>query len=107
MIPGEAIGWTEFDVLARDAAVGADVAMSLREAFPGAFLRSEPDPAPCEDAMRPHLLHCSVRIGDWGVEDTRRLLEKALTRLDALAGEEPRARVVFSGGAAGSQRRAA
>jgi hypothetical protein len=107
VIPGEAIGWTEFDVLARDAAVAAHVAMWLREALPGAFLRSEPDPAPSGDELRPHLLHCSARIGESSGEDTRRMLDGALTRLAAIVGAEPRARVVFSGDAARPARRAA
>ena len=77
MNPGEAIGWTEFDVLARDAAVGAHVAMRLREALPGAFVRSEPDPASSGDEARPHLLHCSASIAARGSEETRRLLEEA------------------------------
>jgi hypothetical protein len=106
VIPGEAIGWTEFDVLACDAAHGARLAMWLRDALPGAFVRSEPDPGPSEDAARPHLLHCSARLD--GVDGTqmRRLIEDAAAGLDAVAGTAPRARIVFAA-AADEQRHAA
>jgi hypothetical protein len=108
MNPGEAIGWTEFDVLARDAAVGAHVAMCLREELPSAFVRSEPDPASSVDEVRPHLLHCSASIAERGSEETRRLLEEALSRIEPLGGGQPPARVVFtSEAAAGPRRRAA
>jgi len=96
VIPGGAIGWTEFDVLARDAACGAHVAMWLREALPGAIVRSEPDPEPSGDAGLPHLLHCSARLDAAEGPQMRRLLEDAAGGLDALAGSSPRARIVFA-----------
>ena len=106
MIPGESIGWTEFDVLAQDAATAAHVAMWLRDALPDAHLRSEPAAAASEDAARPHLLHCSARIGEHTGEQTRALLEDALCRL-AVVGESGRALVVFLRPAGASQLRAA
>jgi hypothetical protein len=106
VIPGEAIGWTEFDVLACDAACGAHVAMWLRDALPGAFVRSEPDPGPSDDTDLPHLLHCSARLDGTDGTQMRRLLESAVAGLDAVAGAAPRARIVFTA-ASHEQRRAA
>jgi hypothetical protein len=93
----EAGSWVFFDVLARDAATGAHVAMALREAVPGATVRSTPDASPSPEEPRRHLLHCRASMPASTAEQTRAVLAKALATLATLDahGEEPRARVVI------------
>ncbi len=93
----EAGSWVFFDVLARDAATGAHVAMALRDAVPGATIRSAPDASSSVEEARPHLLHCRASMPASAAEQTRLVLAAALATLDALdgRGEEPHARVVL------------
>jgi hypothetical protein len=55
-------GWVRFDMVARDAATAAYVAMWLRERLPMATIRSEPDPKRSDDPVRPHVLKCRAWI---------------------------------------------
>ena len=105
----EAGSWVFFDVLARDAATGAHVAMALREAVPGATLRSAPDASSSQEGPRPHLLHCRASMPASSAEQTRAILTAALATVDALdaQGGEPLARVVLHDGAAADAARAA
>jgi hypothetical protein len=105
----EAGSWVFFDVLARDAASGAHVAMALREAVPGATIRSTPDASPSAEEPRPHLLHCRASMPASTAEQTRAVLAAALATVDALDahGEEPSARVVLKDDAAAQAARAA
>jgi hypothetical protein len=93
----DASGWVFFDVLARDSATGARVAMWLRERLPEATIGSAPDSAGSSDPQRPHLLHCRAYVNRRSSEQTRATLEAALTNLDLVASDEPQARahVVF------------
>jgi hypothetical protein len=92
----EASHWVFFDVLARNEAAGAHVAMELRERLRGASVRSVPDRARSEDSQRPHLLHCRAAAPGQTAADTREALEATLGGLAALAGPDARARVVFT-----------
>jgi len=105
----EAGSWVFFDVHARDAATGAHVAMALREAIPGATVRSAPDASPSPEEPRRHLLHCRASMPASTAEHTRAVLVQALATLGALDadGDEPRARVVIRDDAAAQSARAA
>jgi hypothetical protein len=105
----EAGSWVFFDVLARDAASGAHVAMALREAVPGATIRSAPDASSSPEEPRPHLLHCRASMPASSVEQTRAVLTAALATVTALdaRGAEPGVRVVMHDGAAADAARAA
>lgn len=103
----EAGRWVFFDVRAASAANGAHVAMELRERLPAATIRSEPDRSPSTDPQYPHLLHCRGCIAGQDAERTQEAIAAALRDLAALAGEQPRAHVVFREGAAVSTSRAA
>jgi len=105
----EAGSWVFFDVLARDAATGAHVAMALREAVPGATIRSAPDPSTSQEKPRPHRLHCRASMPSSTAEQTRALLTAAFATVDVLdaQGEEPLARVVVRDDAAADAARAA
>jgi len=87
----DASGWVFFDVLARDAASGARVAMWLRERLPEATIGSAPDGAASSDRQLPHLLHCRAYANRLSAEQTRAAIEAALTGLEL----EARARIVF------------
>lgn len=73
--------WSFFDVLARDAAVGAHVAMALREAVPGAMIHSTPATSTSKDEELPHMLHCRAAISGMTAAETREALEAALAAL--------------------------
>lgn len=85
--------WVSFDVLARNAATGAHVAMWLRQRLPAAMIRSEPAESPSEDPERPHKLRCLACISGVTGAGTRQALEAALRDLDAIG--ESRVRVAF------------
>ena len=87
----EATGWVRFDVVSRDQAGAAHVAMSLRELLPAATITSAPEAGSSGDAERPHLLRCRAAIPGSALAQTRDALERALTAID-----EPKARIVFS-----------
>jgi hypothetical protein len=73
-------GSIEFDVLADDAAIAAYVAMWLRETLPGAFIPSEPDPAPSDDSQHAHRLHCGAWMRGHSETEMVHELDGALTR---------------------------
>jgi hypothetical protein len=70
--------WSFFDVLARDAADGAHVAMALRQALPGAMIHSTPAASTSVDKELPHVLRCRAAISGMSAEETREALEAAL-----------------------------
>jgi hypothetical protein len=85
--------WVRFNVIARNAATGAQVAMWLRERLPAAMIRSEPGESPPDDPGQPHMLHCLACIAGFSATQTRQALEDALRGLDA--ARESRASVDF------------
>jgi hypothetical protein len=103
----EAGRWVFFDVLAASAANGAHVAMALRERLPAATIRSEPDRSESKDPLYPHLLHCRACVAAQDAEHTQEAIAAALRDLAALAGEQPRARVLFRESAPARTSRAA
>jgi hypothetical protein len=76
-----ASGWVAFDVLARDAALAARVAILLRERLSAALIYSEPERVPSDDGMRPHLLHCHAHMPAFTSEQTRDVVRRALEAL--------------------------
>lgn len=90
----EASRWVVFDVAARSAATGAQVAMALRERLPSATIRSEPGRSPSGDALRPHLLHCRAAFAGASATQTREAISAALRDLEALAATGPQARAL-------------
>lgn len=73
-------GSIEFDVLTDDAAIAAYVAMWLRETLPAAFIPSEPDPVPSDDAQHAHRLHCGAWIRGRSAAEMCHELEDAFKR---------------------------
>lgn len=73
-------GSIEFDVLTDDVAIAAYVAMWLRETLPGAFIPSEPDPAPSDDAQHAHRLHCGAWMRGHSASEMAHELEDAFRR---------------------------
>jgi hypothetical protein len=103
----EANSWIFFDVLARDEAAGAHVAMELRERLPGSTVRSAPDRSRSQDSQLPHLLHCRAAASGRNAQETREALDATLEALASLAGPDLRARIVFTDSPAQQDRAAA
>ena len=78
-------GAIEFDVLTDDVAIAAYVAMWLRETLPGAFIPSEPDPSPSDDAQHAHRLHCGAWMRGRSATEMAHEIEDALRRFGAEA----------------------
>lgn len=98
------VGWLSFDVIACDAAMGAYVAMGLREALPRVTIRSDPDPDRSGGDALPHVLRCLASAEGLTSDGIRAAVEAvaaSLCRVDD-AGQ-PRMRLVFPETAAGSQ----
>jgi hypothetical protein len=103
----EANHWIFFDVLARNEAAGAHVAMELRERLPGTTVRSAPGRSRSQDSQMPHLLHCRAAASGRSAQETREALAARLEDLRALAGPDVRARIVFTDSPAQQDRAAA
>jgi hypothetical protein len=89
-------GSIEFDVLTDDAAIAAYVAMWLRETLPGAFIPSEPDPAPSDDAEHAHRLHCGAWMRDRSAPQMSREVATAFERFGVEGNCDPaRVRAIF------------
>jgi hypothetical protein len=86
--------WTEFDVLAANAATGARVAMWLRKQLPAARVVSAPDAAPSGDRDHPHRLRCAARVLGETAARTAAQVGSVLTRLELISQPE-RVTVVF------------
>ena len=90
----DSAGWVFFDVFACDAAVGAYVAMWLREQIPMAIIQSAPDERPSGDHALPHRLRCRAQLP--GRASVRALLECALAENTSPTSQSTRARIEFA-----------
>lgn len=86
--------WTEFDVLAGNAATGARVAMWLREELPAARVVSAPAEVPSGDDEHPHRLRCAARVLGQTAARTADEVGTVLARLELVSSPE-RVSVVF------------